>query len=596
MTYKPIEQYGLIGDMHSAALVGTDGSIDWCCFPRFDSPSVFAALLDDRNGGRFLIAPATLHTLLDQAYLPGTNILVTRFTTPTGELAVTDFMPVRNGTSERSPHEIHRIVRCTGGSVDVRCVFQPRLDYGRAATAIEPTRGGVVATGNHQTLSLCSSVPLEVRDTEASAQFTLGRGEEAVFVAAYGRGRQRHVEGYRTNEKYQQTKSHWEETASQLAYGGRWRDEVLRSFLLLHLMVYEPTGAIIAAPTASLPEQIGGSRNWDYRYSWLRDSSFTMDVLCRTGKVDQAARYLSWLVDQCKGTNGTPRTLYGVSPNSSTREKVLDHFGGYRGSRPVRTGNGASRQLQLDVFGEVILGIETLHSQGGEVSDEAWSLVESFAGVVCDNWRRRDRGVWEVRGREQHFVYSKMMCWAALDRAVTLAEVLGHNGDSARWRQAAGEIREEVMRRGWSEGKQAFVQRYDSESLDASNLMIPFLGFLAPDDPRLLSTVRAITGELADGPFVRRYLPNETDDGLGGQEEGSFTILSFWLIGNLIYAGETERAQEYFEEMLGCANHLGLFAEMIDPQTRELRGNFPQAYSHIGFIHTARNLSQVADR
>ncbi|MCH8206013.1 MAG: glycoside hydrolase family 15 protein [Chloroflexi bacterium] len=593
MAYKPIGHYGLIGDRHSAALVGTDGSIDWCCFPRFDSPSVFAAILDDRNGGRFQIAPATGQASVDQSYLPNTNILSTRFTTPTGELVLTDFMPLKNGTSGSCPHEIHRIARCTAGTVEVRCTFQPRLDYARAATTIMPIKGGVMAGGNHHTLSLCSRVPMEVVDTQALSRFTLQQGEEAVFVLAYGRDRPRRIESYRTHSKLEETKAHWEETASKLTYEGLWRDQVVRSFLLLHLLVYEPTGAVVAAPTASLPGRIGGSRNWDYRYSWLRDSSFTMDVLYRIGQVDQAAAYLRWLLHQCKVTNGRTRTVYGISANSSLRETTLDHLEGYGGSRPVRIGNGAVGQLQLDVFGEVILGMYTLFSNGGVISDEAWSLVENFAEVVCNNWRRRDRGVWEVRGAEQHFVYSKMMCWATLDRAVKLAELLGRDGDSARWIQVAGEIREEVMRRGWSKRKQAFVQRYDSDSLDASNLMIPFLQFLAPDDPRLLSTVRAITKELADGPFVRRYNPEETDDGLGGEEEGAFTMLSFWLIGNLIYSGETEKARDYFEEILGCANHLGLFAEMVDPRTRQLLGNFPQAYSHIGLIHTAGNLSRA---
>lgn len=593
MTYKPIGQYGLIGDRHSAALVGTDGSIDWCCFPRFDSPSVFAAILDDRKGGRFQIAPAAGHVSVDQSYLPNTNILSTRFTTPTGDILLTDFMPLKNGTSESSPHEIHRVVRCTAGTVEVSCTFQPRLDYARAATTIVRIKGGVMAGGNHQTLSLCTPVSMDVVDTQAVSRFTLRQGEEAVFVLAYGLGRPRRVESYHTQARFEETKAYWEETASKLTYEGLWRDQVVRSFLLLHLMVYEPTGAVVAAPTASLPERMGGSRNWDYRYSWLRDSSFTMDVLYRTGQVDQAAAYLKWLLHQCKVTNGRTRTVYGISANSSLRETTLDHLEGYGGSRPVRIGNGAVDQLQLDVFGEVILGMHTLFSNGGVISDEAWSLVENFAEVVCNNWSLKDRGVWEVRGAKRHFVYSKMMCWATLDRAVKLAELLGRDGDSARWIQVAGEIREEIMLKGWNEDKQAFVQHYDSDNLDASNLMIPFLEFLEPDDPRLLSTIQAITNELADGPFVRRYIPVETDDGLGSQEEGAFTILSFWLIGNLIHGGETEKAREYFEEMLGCANHLGLFAEMIDPRTRQLLGNFPQAYSHIGLIHTARNLSRA---
>ena len=594
MPYKPIEQYGLIGDMNSAALVGTDGSIDWCCFPRFDSPSVFAAILDDESGGRFQIAPAGEGAAVRQEYLPNTNILSTHFQTPTGVLTLTDFMPLGNSdASESCPHEIHRIVRCTSGTVEVRCTFQPRLDYARAQTNLTAIRGGVTARGAHQVLSLCSRVPLEVTGGEASAQFVLDQGQEVAFVLAYGHGRSHRVEGYQSHRKLQQTRVHWEAMAARVTYDGMWRDQVVRSFLALHLLVYPPTGAIVAAPTTSLPQAIGGSRNWDYRYSWLRDSSFTMDTLYRMGQMGEAKRYLQWLVYQCKVTNGRTRIVYGISSKSSLKETTLDHLKGYKGSRPVRIGNVAASHLQLDVFGEVILGIDTLYRNGGGISEEAWSVVENFANVVTRDWHRKDRGVWEVRGTEQHFVYSKLMCWVALDRAARLAKVTGQDVYSVPWRRAADSIKAEVLHRGWSEDKRAFVQRYDSDTLDASNLVIPFIGFLPPDDARVLSTVDAIRRELADGPLVRFYSPQETDDGLGRQEVGAFTMLSFWLIGNLLYAGQVEKAEEYFEQMLGYANHLGLFAEMINPRTKEFLGNFPQAYSHIGLIHTARNLSRA---
>ena len=594
MAYKPIGHYGLIGDMSSAALVGLDGSIDWCCFPRFDSPSVFAAILDDRKGGRFQIAPTDADASAHQAYLPNTNILSTRFTTSTGELSLLDFMPVTGlDSSSSGPHEVHRIVRCTGGSVAVRCTFQPRPDYARADATLAPIRSGVVARGGRQELSLCSEAPLEINGTEATADFTLNQGEEVTFVLAYGHGRPQRIETYRSRQKLEQTRVYWETLASEITYDGLWRDEVVRSFLVLHLMIYQATGAIIAAPTASLPEMVGGTRNWDYRYSWLRDSSFTMDVLYRMGHTEEATRYLRWLIDQCKVTNGKTRIVYGISPASSLREGTLDHLEGYNGSGPVRVGNGAARHLQLDVFGAVILGIDALYKNGGSISDQVWSLVEGFADVAAAKWRLKDRGLWEVRGAKQHFVYSKIMCWAALDRSARLAEALGRNGRAAGWRQVAESIKAVVLRRGWSERKQSFSQRFDSDTLDASSLVIPFVGFLPADDPRVRSTVQAINRELVDGPFVRRYHPEETDDGLGGETEGAFTLLSFWLIGNMVYAGEIEKAEAYFEEVLGHANHLGLFAEMIDPRTRELRGNFPQAYSHIGLIHTALNLSRA---
>ena len=592
MAYKPIDQYGIIGDMHSAALVGTDGSIDWCCFPRFDSPSVFAAILDEKKGGRFQIAPATPGSEVNQTYLPNTNILSTRFTTPTGELTLTDFMPVREFDSSRAdPHEVHRVARCTSGEVQVSCTFQPRLDYARATTTLASTNGGVIVRGNHQGLSLCSQVPLEIRGADASAQFNLRQGEEAVFVLAYGNRRPKRVESYHTHQEFEHTKAYWEAMAARIAYDGMWRDQVVRSFLVLHLMMYERTGAIVAAPTTSLPEGIGGSRTWDYRYSWLRDSSFTMGILYRMGHIEKASRYLKWLMDQCKVTNGRTRIVYGITPSSSLKEITLDHLEGYKGSQPVRIGNSAARHLQLDVFGEVILGIDSLYRNGGGVSEAVWSLVEHFANVVSSNWRRKDRGLWEVRGPTQHFVYSKIMCWAALDRAARLAKELGRDSEAGRWRSVAEAIKTEILQRGWSQSKQAFVQRYDSETLDASNLIIPFIGFLPPDDPRVSSTINAISRELAEGPFVRRYIPRQTADGLDGEEEGAFTLLSFWMIGNLIYTGQIEKAETYFEQIMGTTNHLGLLAEMIDPRTKQFLGNFPQAYSHIGLIHTARNLS-----
>ena len=594
MAYKPINDYGLIGDMSSAALVGSDGSIDWCCFPRFDSPSVFAAILDDGKGGRFQIAPNGRALSVEQSYLPNTNVLSTRFTTSTGELLLIDFMPVKSiGSSYGSPHEVHRIVRCTRGVVDVKSTFEPRLDYARADTILVPVREGVVAGGNHQNLTLCSRIPHQIQGNSASSRFTLRHGEEAVFVLAYGNRRPRRVRSYRTAEKLEQTIAHWEQISARVDYGGTWKEQVVRSFLVLQMLVYEPTGAIVAAPTTSLTESLGGSRSWDYRYAWLRDSSLTMDTFFRMGGTDQATSYLKWLLHQCKVTSGRTRIVYGVSSISSLKEKILGHLDGYRGSRPVRIGNAAARHLQLDVFGEVILSLERLHRVSGTLPEDAWRLVKSFAEVVCQNWRRKDRSVWEVRGEQHHFVYSKVMCWAALDRAIALAGALDRVRDTLRWRQTADEIKAEVLELGGSQEKQAFVQRYGSETLDASNLMIPLLGFLPNDDPRVLSTMNSIGRELTDGPLVRRYLPEETDDGLESQDEGAFTFLSFWFIGNLIRTGHIDQAREYFEQMLAHANHLGLFAEMIDPSTRESLGNFPQAYSHIGLIHTAIDLSQA---
>ena len=594
--------YGLIGDMSSAALVGTDGSIDWCCFPRFDSASVFAALLDREVGGRFQICPAGPWKASRQAYLGDTNVLVTTFETDAGVVSVTDFMPVSDDydndpeTPPDSPHEIFRIVECLSGEVRMRCDFQPRHDYARAMPSFRSLRGSsgdaVEARGGRQTLTLIASVPLPFDHRGVVCDFTLTEGQSAVFVLAYGSGRAASLDRYAAGEKLDHALRFWRDLVAKMDYDGLYRDSIVRSFLALHLMMYRRSGAIVAAPTTSLPETLGGSRNWDYRYSWLRDSAFTVDILYRLGDVYGADRYMRWLLEQCQLHRRRTRILYGVAPNSSLREYTLDHLSGYEGSRPVRVGNGAARHLQLDVFGEVIVCLHSLLTLRGSIPDESWELARHLAEIVMENWRRKDRGVWEVRGEQQHFVYSKTMCWAALDHAAYIAASRGDRRSYRSWSLAADEIKTEILDEGWSETKQAFRQRYGSETLDASNLGIPFMGLVTRDDPLVRQNLDAIERELTDGPLVWRYLPEETDDGLEGQPEGAFTLLSFWLIGNLIYTGQTDRALDYFHEVIAKqSNHLGLFAEMYDPQTKRQLGNFPQAYSHIGLIHTALNLS-----
>ena len=592
MAYKPISDYGLIGDMHSAALVGKDGSIDWCCFPRFDSPSVFAAILDDRKGGRFQIAPLDPYQVT-QSYLPNTNILETTFTTDTGQVSVTDFMPLGNGQhTDGCPHEIHRIVRCHRGEVRLFCLFEPRFNYARGRTRLEKSLGGVMASGNGEPLVLSTKIPLEVRRDLATGEFTLRGGDRTAFVVAYGRSKPFSLRSCHTKSKLESTKDLWEDRVEGFNYQGLWRDEVIRSFLVLHLLMYAPTGTIVAAPTTSLPEVIGGERNWDYRYCWLRDSAFTMGILYRFGHFNEAQSFMNWLLDRTKESIEVSKTriLYGISPDSNLRERTLSHLEGYRGSRPVRIGNKASGQLQLDIFGEVILSFNTYRRYGGYISNEMWSIVNDFAEVVVKNWKRLDRSIWEVRGKPRHFVYSKVMCWVALDSAIQIGEATGRNGNIQRWREVADTIKGDILTKGWSDRKQSFVQSYGSEAMDASNLILSWVNLLPPQDLRIQNTLKRTIEELSHGPFVYRYKVEEADDGLKGKE-GTFTMLAFWVMGSLITIGQVEKAKGLFEEMLGYANHLGLFSEMIDPDTKEALGNFPQAFSHMGVIHTARNLT-----
>lgn len=596
MPYAPIHEYGLIGDMNSCALVRRDGSIDWACFPRFDSPSAFAAILDDTKGGRFRIHAVDEH-LAEQRYVTDTTVLETTFTTGTGSAIVVDFMTLAGPVEPTSPHEIVRVVRGVSGTVRLRVVFQPRMDYARGETALRLDTNGVMATNHDETVGLVSPVALTLEDAgdggkRAVGEFEISSGESMAFVAAFGLRRLPAPGSMDAQAKLQRAVRHSQATVAKLRYDGRWRDDVVRSFLTLHLLTYAPTGAIVAAPTTSLPEAIGGARNWDYRYSWLRDGAWTAGILFRLGDPHEGTAFVEWLEKQCRHGLEDMRILYGIEPSSPMSEHELPHLEGYRGSTPVRIGNGASQQRQLDVFGEVALALSAYQKHHGELPKTGWNLLIRLATLAASNWRLPDTGIWEVRGGERHFVYSKIMCWVALDRAINLSESHGYAGPVEFWRHEAEQIRADILTNGWSEQKQSFVQAYGSDALDASALLIPFVGFLEPDDPRLRSTVRAVQRELSQGPFVKRYRIEEVDDGVGG-EEGAFYILSFWLIGALLAIGETEEAVAYFDELRSTANHLGLFAEMLDPNTGEGLGNFPQAFSHIGLIHTARNLSQV---
>ncbi len=588
MAHGSIHDYGLIGDMNSCALVGVDGSVDWACFPRFDSPSVFAAILDP-DGGRFVIEPREEYAS-SHRYVEGTNVLETTFTTASGSFAVVDFMPLARPSQATAPHEIHRIVRGISGRVSVHAVFEPRLGYGEGATALRPGRHGAVAHREGESLALITDVPLRVADGKAEASFSVAPDERAAFVAAWDYKRTPSPRAMDSEAKLARTLRYWEAASAKLQYTGEWRDWILRSFLALHLLIYQPSGAIVAAPTTSLPEWIGGGRNWDYRFCWLRDAAWSVGVLFRLGDPHEGEAFVRWVVGQCQLGLEHMQILYGIAPESVLEERELPHLAGYRASPPVRVGNDAAFHRQLDVFGEVALSLSTYHKYHGDLTEEMWELVRRMADLAARAWHTEDRSIWEVRGPERHFVYSKVMCWVALDRASALVEAHGYEGPVEFWRAEAEKIKADVLANGWSDVKQSFVQHYGGESLDASALLIPFVGFLEAGDPRIASTVRAVQRELADGPFVRRYIPAETDDGLDC-EEGAFYMLSFWLIGALLSIGEAEEAAQLFDAVRETAGPLGLFAEMIDPQARLPLGNYPQAFSHIGLIHTARNLS-----
>ena len=585
MAYKPISDYGIIGDMHSAAVVGLDGSIDWLCFPRFDSPSVFAAILDDAKGGRFRLCPAGRYEI-EQRYLTDTNILSTTFTTESGQVEVQDLMPIKQDARE-SDYEVLRIVRGVRGSVEMTCLFQPRLDYARGRTELRAAPGGVVAEKDGARLSLASPVDLTIEDGDAQGVFTVREGEELVFQLQWDADRPPSTAGWR--ERLEFTISEWRAVVDDHTYEGRWQAEVRRSILALHLLIYLPTGAIVAAATTSLPEWIGGDRNWDYRFCWIRDAAFTLDVLHRLGHIGETVRFMEWLTEFCQSCGVHLQPLYGVHYEEDLTETTLDHLEGYRGSKPVRIGNGAATQLQMDIFGEVMVALATFHRAGGKITGPMWTTIESFVNAVINNWRRPGRGLWEMRGKPRHFVNSKVMCWLAMDRAIALAEALQKPVDLESWRALREEIHADVLANGWNERLQSFVQYYGADYTDAALLMMPMVGFLPPDDPRMRTTVRRIREELEVNGLLRRYPPELTDDGFGS-EEGIFIMCTFWLVGYLTFIGELDEARELFERVLTAGNHLGLFSEMVDPVTGEALGNFPQALTHVSLIHSARNL------
>ncbi|MCU1258681.1 MAG: hypothetical protein JWO80_1566 [Bryobacterales bacterium] len=595
MAYKSIDSYGVIGDLHTAALVGNDGSIDWHCLPDFDSPSVFAAILDERKGGHFRIC-ATQQAHVRQMYWPDTNVLVTRFMRPEGVGEVVDFMPL--GRTGRAWRRIVRIVRCVRGSVNFRMECAPAFDYARATHETSVSGNRALFTSGDSRMSLASSVAMDVGEGGmAACEFPLSENESATFVLHFSAEEESEISGDLNkfgDEALRATIAYWKEWAGRCQYRGRWREMVTRSALALKLLTYEPTGAIIAAITCSLPEVEGGVRNWDYRYTWIRDAAFTIFALLRLGYYDEATRFMEWLHERCKENQetGPIQVMYRIDGSPKLPEFTLDHLEGYRGSRPVRVGNAASEQLQLDIYGELIDSIYLYNKYAQPISWDLWKNVRLMIDWVCDNWERPDKGIWEMRNEPQQQTYSKVQCWVALDRGIRIARQRNLPIDLARAIKESHRIYETVMERGWSEKEQSFTQTLDGDAVDATSLLFPLMLFATPRDPRMKKTLERVRRDLVSDSLVYRYrTEGERTDGLPGNE-GTFSVCTFWMVEVLARSGQTDDARLVFEKMLTYANPLGLYAEEIGP-SGEAMGNFPQAFTHLGLISAAWDLDKM---
>src|SRR5215475_7662043 len=594
MSFEPIENYGAIGNMRSIALVGMNGSIDFLCFPRFDSPTVFAALLDDQLGGRFQIQPQLKHSRVRQLYLPDTNILLTRFLSNDGLVELTDFMPI--SAEAEQPNELVRSVAVIRGDVSFSLLCQPRFNYGTCGHKVDVN--GLCAAFSSENpacphMALYSTVPLSQESQDAKAQFRLRAGERATFVFGGVRPEGQKPEMESVEDRFHQTARFWKGWIAKSKYKGRWREMVNRSALILKLLISREYGSLIAAPTFSLPEKLGGVRNWDYRYTWLRDATFSLYALIRLGFVEEAESFIEWLKGRLSddAERGPLQVMYGIDGRQKLDEVTLDHLRGYENSRPVRIGNAAYQQLQLDIYGEMMDSIYLANKYGDPISYAGWQDVQRVLKWLAKNWQRPDEGICEVRGGAREFLHSRLMCWVAFDRALRLAQKRYLSGPLHEWLQLRDAIREDIFTNFWDEHLQSFVQSKGSKALDASVLLMPLMRFISPIDPMWRSTLRAIEAQLVEDTLVYRYDPEKTHvDGLEGRE-GSFTACSFWYIECLARTGELEKAQLLFEKMLGYANHLGLYSEELGADGRHL-GNFPQAFTHLALISAATYLDR----
>jgi GH15 family glucan-1,4-alpha-glucosidase len=600
-TYQPIEDYAIIGNLHTVALVGRNGSIDWCCIPRFDSPSVFGALLDANKGGYFRISPLdTAGIGRRQLYMPETNVLITRFLTVDGVGEIIDFMPIKPLESAEHQHHIIRSVSVVRGILSFEMVCRPAFNYAQDSHKVYLSKEGAVFNSATLCLGLTGPVPVE-HDGQGGvcASFTLRAGQSVHFLLESARDEDLapiRLSHHRYQEALQGTISYWRNWLSQCHYQGRWREMVQRSALVLKLLTYAPTGAIVAAPTTSLPETIGGTRNWDYRYTWLRDTSFTLYSLLTLGFMEEARAFMGWLNARCHelGENGTLQPMYRIDGKHDLTEYTLDHLEGYRKSGPVRIGNDAYKQRQLDIYGEIMDAIY-IYNRYEAISYDLWRNLRRLLEWLSVHWQEPDDGIWEVRGGPKPFVHSRLMSWVAFDRALRLARQRGLPAPVTEWTQASAQVYEQIMYKGWNEKKQSFVQYYGSNAVDASALLMVLTKFAGPTDPRMLHTIDRIQKELTSDSLVHRYDPKlAADDGLGSRE-GTFTPCSFWMAESLARADRLDQARLMLEKTLTYCNHVGLYAEEIG-LTGEALGNFPQAFTHLSLIIACSNIDHILNQ
>ena len=606
-TYPLIADHGLIGNLQTAALVATDGTIDWFCAPRFDAPSIFGSILDHQRGGRFRIGPIAESFTRHQLYYPDTAILVTRFLTESGVGEVVDFMPVTSSVTPTDRHKVVRMLRCVRGEMTFALDIAPRFDYGREPHETQITDDGAVFRSRHN--AMCINLVREPDDDrlaradqdgdgDVHLELKLAAGEMRGLVLETGHtGPPRQIRVSEVREHFDETVRFWRSWLAKSSYAGRWRQTVQRSAITLKLMTYAPSGGLVAAPTAALPEQIGGERNWDYRYTWIRDASFSVYSLLGLGFTEEAAGLGQWLrgrVDEQIGGRGGPlNIMYRVDGSSDLSEETLPHWEGYRGSKPVRIGNGAADQLQLDIYGEAIDSIYRADEQGLQAGHRGWRRISDVLDWVTDNWDQPEEGIWETRGGRQNFTYGRLMSWVALDRGIRLADRHGRPAPLERWRHERDAIYDQVMRAGWSEARQAFVQHSATDVLDAALLRMTAVGFISARDPMWTSTLDAMERELVTDSLVYRYDPAASPDGLRGSE-GTFSLCTFAYVDSLARAGQLEKARNTFEKMLTYANHLGLYSEEI-ALTGEQIGNFPQAFTHLSLVDAELSLDEALD-